>query len=143
MMKLLKGAAVFAAGAAVAYLFDPVSGRGRRARLADQAGARARDAAEKVRKRADYAGGQMRGAAHEVFQRQDDEPADDAELLQKIRSEAIGPSGIPTGGFEVHVAGGLVFLRGEITQDADIDDLVRRIRGVTGVTGVKTELERV
>ncbi|MDX1747114.1 MAG: YtxH domain-containing protein, partial [Halobacteriales archaeon] len=101
MWKLLKRTALVAIGAAVAYLFDPVSGRGRRARLADQAGARARETADQVRKRADYTAGQMRGAAHEAFNRRDDEPADDAELLQKVRSEAIGPSGVPTDGFEV------------------------------------------
>lgn len=54
MRRLLIIGFATAIGAAVAYLFDPDRGRNRRAKLADQAGARIRDTSETVRAKAEY-----------------------------------------------------------------------------------------
>lgn len=142
MSRFLKGVITAAAGAAIAYLFDPISGKTRRARLADQAAARGRDLVEEVETEVEYQAGKAKGAVHETLDPDTDVPVDDAELLQKVRSEAIGPSGVPTDGFEVHVDAGQVVVRGEVPAETDIDDLVERIRNVTGVRSVHTELER-
>lgn len=143
MSRIVKNVITMAAGAAIAYLFDPVSGKTRRARLADQAAARGRDIAEEARAEAEYRAGQAKGVVHEVLDPDGDVPADDAELLQKVRSEAIGPSGVPTDGFEVHTDAGQVVIRGQVPADADIDGMIDRIMNVTGVRSVEHELERV
>src|SRR5690606_4474319 len=54
LLRLLKTLMAGAVGAALAYLLDPVSGRSRRARLADQAAARMKDGAEEATRRARY-----------------------------------------------------------------------------------------
>ena len=143
MSRFVKSVITMAAGAAIAYLFDPVSGRSRRARLADQAAARGRDIAEQARSEAEYQTGHVKGFVHEVLDTDGDVPEDDAELLQKVRSEAIGPSGVPTDGFEVHVDSGRVVIRGQVPTDVDVDGLIESIRSVTGVRSVEHELEKV
>lgn len=131
-----------AAGATIAYLFDPVSGRTRRARLSDQAAARARRAAEETETRARYEMGRAKGALHDAG-RDTDFPADDAELLQKVRSEAVGPSDISTADIEIHVDGGEVVIRGMSRDQAAERELVTRIQQVTGVRAVRNELTSV
>jgi|SRR5665811_203915 len=143
MSRFRKSVIALAAGAAIAYLFDPVSGRSRRARLADQAAARGRDMAEQARSEAEYQAGHAKGFVHEVLDTDGDVPEDDAELLQKVRSEAIGPSGVPTDGFEVHVDSGQVVIRGQVPVHVDVDGLLERIKNVTGVRSVDHELEKV
>lgn len=143
MSRFVKSVITLAAGAAIAYLFDPVSGRSRRVRLADQAAARGRDIVRQARAEAEYQAGHVKGFVHEALDTDGDEPEDDAELLQKVRSEAIGPSGVPTDGFEVHVDSGQVVIRGQVPIDVDVDRMIERIRGVTGVRSVKHELEKV
>lgn len=128
-------------GAATAYLFDPVSGRSRRARLIDQTAALARRSVDEAERRARYEAGRVRGAVHEVGPERD-YPRDDAELLQKVRSEAVGPSSASTSDIEIHVDEGEVVLRG-VSNDREAEaDLVRRIDGVTGVRRVRNELTR-
>lgn len=143
MSRFVKSVITLAAGAAIAYLFDPISGRSRRARLVDQAAARGRDIAEQARAEAEYRAGHAKGFVHEVLDADGDVPADDASLLQKVRSEAIGPSGVPTDGFEVHVDSGQVVIRGQVPFDVDVDGLIESIRNVTGVRSVEHELEKV
>lgn len=126
-------------GAAVAYLFDPVSGRSRRARLMDQAASRARRSVDEAERRARYEAGRMRGALHEAGPERDF-PRDDAQLLQKVRSEAVGPSSATTSDLEIHVENGEVILRGRSRDLAAESDLVRRIEDVTGVRRVRNEL---
>jgi hypothetical protein len=127
-----------AAGAALAYYFDPVSGRGRRTRLRDQLKAEARDAVDQAGRKARYQAGRLKGAVHEFVAGGTDVPADDAELLQKIRSEAIGPSGLDTDDVDLVVEGGTVVIRTGDLPDTALDDLLRRIAAVTGVTAVHT-----
>lgn len=139
MSRFVKSALIALGGAAVAYLFDPVSGRGRRARLADQAGALGRRSVEEAERKARYEAGRLKGAVHEAGPAQDF-PRDDAELLQKVRSEAVGPSPFSGSEIEIHVEDGEVILRGAgRDQDAE-DDLIHRIEAVTGVRQVRNEL---
>lgn len=131
-----------ALGALVTYLLDPVSGRGRRARLRDQSAARLRDAAEETAARARYESGRIRGVMHELGDHDDDAPADDDELLQKVRSEAVGPSGADAGDIEVNVEDGEVVLRGTMTDPGATRELVTRVESVTGVRRVRNEISR-
>lgn len=127
------------AGAATAYLFDPVSGRSRRARIVDQTAALGRRSVDEAERRARYEAGRVKGAVHEAGPERD-YPRDDAELLQKVRSEAVGPSSFSTSDVEIHVDDGVVVLRG-VSRDLKAEgDLVRRIEDVTGVRRVRNEL---
>lgn len=139
MSGFMKMALAAAAGAAAAYLFDPVSGRSRRARLSDQAAAGARRTADEAQTRARYEMGRAKGALHEMGP-DTDYPTDDAELLQKVRSEALGPSRFASSDIEIHVDDGEVVLRGA-SRDLEAEkDLVQRIEHVTGVRRVRNEL---
>lgn len=129
------------AGAAIAYLLDPVSGRSRRARIMDQTVALARRSVDEAERRARYEAGRVKGAVHEAGPERD-YPRDDAELLQKVRSEAVGPSSASTSDIEIHVDDGEVVLRGVSRDRGAEDDLVQRIDGVTGVRRVRNELSQ-
>jgi osmotically-inducible protein OsmY len=125
-------------GALLAYLFDPVSGRGRRTRMRDQLMSAMRKSSEAVERRARYERGRVEGAVHEVRRRGKDLPRDDAELLQKIRSEALGPSGAGDV-VEALVDRGKVTLRGNIYDEEIRRDLTGRVSRVTGVDEVHFE----
>jgi hypothetical protein len=66
MRETLRFLRAVAAGAAVQYLFDPQLGRTRRARLADQIGARARRFSRLAGKKLRYQKGRLRGVAHNL-----------------------------------------------------------------------------
>lgn len=119
-------------GALLAYLFDPISGKGRRARLSDQLRSAIRKGSEAVERRARYERGRVEGAVHEARNRGKDSPRDDAELLQKIRSEALGPSGAGDV-VEARVDRGKVTLRGNIHDEEVRRNLMWRVARVTGV----------
>lgn len=139
-MKILRYLTAGALGALAAFLFDPVSGRGRRARLRDQSRARARDLAEEASARARYESGRVRGLIHEMGAG-DEPPIDEPELLQKVRSEAVGPANLSTGDIEVSIQdGATVVVRGNINDPREARELISRIESVTGVEGVRNEL---
>lgn len=136
MKRFLFGAAF---GFVAAYLWDPDSGRSRRLRLVDEAAARVRRGVDEASARARYEVGRAQGAVHEAGPARD-LPDDDAELLQKVRSEAVGPSGISTAQLEIHVNDGEVTVRGRSPGAEKERDLFSRIEGVTGVRRVHNEL---
>lgn len=133
MRGLLKFGFAAAVGAGIAYLFDPDRGRTRRAMLADQAAARARDASETVKAKAEYQKGVAKGVVHEVADSLREERVyDDETLLQKVRSEALGywPD---AGDVEVDISDGMVRVSGSVNSEPDRDRLIGMIREVDGV----------
>ena len=131
---MLFGAAV---GAAIAYLFDPDRGRGRRTRLRDQAIAYGRRASERAARRARFAAGTAFGSVRELGSRMMPRPSvDDATLVDRVRSEALGNPRIPAGEINVDAADAVVTLRGELCDRALIDEVVKRVRAVPGVRAV-------
>jgi len=124
--------AVFGAG--MAYLFDPDRGRSRRARLSDQVSAMRRDLSSTARKKVEYEKGVMKGVVHEATApfRPTPEFSDDV-LAQKVRSEALGPSGVSGGDIEIDVTDGVVVLTGSVSSEEARKDLVRRVERVAGV----------
>lgn len=129
MKRMLKLLAMMALGAGAAMLMDPVRGKARRARLRDQTTGRMRDANPEMGKRARYGSGRLKGAAHE-FTHDDQAPLTDQDLRQKVKSEALGPFGADD--LEIDVNNGMVTLTG----DGVDDDLLRRVRSITGVQDV-------
>lgn len=141
MRKLLLVAAAAATGATFAYLFDPDRGRSRRARLSDQAAARARDAAETVRAGVEYQKGVVEGVVHDVTDPlRPDKTYDDATLLQKIRSEALGY--LPfSDSIEVEVSDGNVRIEGQVGGEQERRRLIELIDAVDGVNMIEDRLE--
>lgn len=139
MRKTLLVIASAAAGAALAYLFDPDRGRSRRAQLSDQAKSQIRDATETVRAQADYQAGVARGVFHEAASSVEPEREfDDHTLLQKVRSEALGH--FPSDAVEVDITGGTVRVSGSMPSESDRDELLEMIRRVEGVDEVQDRL---
>jgi osmotically-inducible protein OsmY len=131
LLTALLGAAL---GAAFALLFDPDRGRGRRVRLADQAGAVARRtrrtaARQKRLIKARAAGGISALRARGL----PSSPANDATLKERIESELLRDPAIPKGGININAEQGIVVLRGEVpdaTMRATLEERAAAIRGV-------------
>jgi osmotically-inducible protein OsmY len=132
-MQVLYFAAAAAIGAAIAYMFDPDRGRTRRARIADQAAARARDAADAVKAKAEYQKGVAKGIIHDVTEPlRGNGSYDDDTLLQKVKSEALGywPDSHE---IEVDITNGMVRVSGTVAKESDRENLIKLIRDVEGV----------
>lgn len=128
-----------ALGATAAYYFDPVMGRGRRTRLRDQAAARVRRAGRFMGKKARYQVGKAKGVLHRVtdFGRRGD--LDNETMIQKIRSEALGPAGLSGSDIDIEVdlGTGEVILHGNVGDHAVWEDVTRRITALEGVRSVR------
>ncbi len=124
-------------GAVLGYLFDPDRGRSRRARLADQTAAGARDVTEAVKTGVEYQKGVMKGAVHDLTETvRPEEHFDDETLLQKVRSEAVGRLDGSTAHLEIDISDGEVRLSGSLASVEDRDRLFELIRQVEGVSGI-------
>jgi hypothetical protein len=131
----VKGAAL---GAATAYLFDPDSGDGRRARLRDQAGALVRQGRERADGLSRHAGTMIEGKLHEFGGTADlDRSVDDATVADRIRSEVLGRGDLEADGVLVNVEYGKAQLRGAAPTAQTIEDIVDRTRAVAGVVDVE------
>ena len=141
MRKLLISLGLVTVGVVVMYLMDPERGRSRRARLADQAKARSKDVADAVSAKAKYQAGVVKGAAHEVAEvfTSHDDGYDDETLLQKVRSEAIGPAGLPD--IQVDVTDGEVTISGSLDDEKAKRRLIKSIQKVDGVRAIDDFIE--
>jgi len=125
-----------AVGAAVAYLWDPQNGRGRRARLNDQLRARARDAREDVERKARYVQSTAEGKV-EALRHGGGTPADDRALADRIKSEVLGGSRFENHQVVVEAVDGVVTLRGQVADAQQAEELVTAVRAVPGVNAVE------
>lgn len=85
-LRMLWGGVV---GATLQYMYDPTSGRSRRARLKDQAAARVRDLTRTIGRKVRFQRGRLRGFAHEISTswNVDDHKADDGVAdLHEVRT---------------------------------------------------------
>jgi len=120
-------------GSFLVYLFDPDRGRSRRARLSDQAAARARDLTESMRKTVEYRKGVARGVVHDVSKKlRPEEHYDDQTLMQKVKSEALGYWKEP-GEIEIDITDGTVRVTGSVSDSSSRDRLIGLIGDVDGV----------
>lgn len=126
------------AGALIVYLLDPVAGRTRRARLADQAAARARDAVGEAgrfgRKVASDVEGRVQAAR---YGSEGYTAPNDVTLARKVESEVLGRPDIPKGSVLVNVEHGRVVLRGTVERPELRDELTRLTLEVDGVGEVE------
>ena len=125
-------------GAAVAYLFDPQSGRGRRAMLRDRSSALMRQGGRETAQAGRAVASEAYGVAQKV-QHAKDGPTeyDDATLAQKVQSEVFRDPDVPKGQINVNAEDGIVVLRGEVERPELIEELVEKTRKVQGVREVQ------
>lgn len=128
-----------AAGAVLAYVFDPERGSRRRRigrdRVAGVAHRVGRRAGRKVHVTTAQARGHVRGLAHRARPGPVEE-LDDATLAHKVESIVFRDPRVPKGQISVNAENGRVFLRGQVEPPelvADLEKAVRRIRGVHDV----------
>ena len=126
-----------AIGAALAYFFDPDSGRRRRKMLADKAGKYARRSAQQAQGVGAQAQGLKERAAHR--EEQPKPQPDVVTLARKVETEIFRDAEVPNGLINVNAEDGVVFLRGEVQPDL-IEDLAAKARDVQGVRGVENLL---
>ena len=127
-----------AIGAAIAYLFDPESGRRRRKILGDKAGKFARQGGQRAQDAAAQAGGMKQKATH--LKEQEKPQPDDVTLARKVETEIFRDADVPKGKINVNAENGKVVLRGEVDSADLIDELVEKTRKVQGVRDVRNLL---
>jgi osmotically-inducible protein OsmY len=110
-----------AAGLAAGYFLDPDSGRRRRDSARDRALAMIRRGAQRPQPEAESA------------------PNDQA-LAERVKSEIFRPADAPKGSVNVNVENGVVYLRGEVKRQDQIQKLVEQAGEVDGVAAVESLL---
>lgn len=130
-----------AGGAAASHFLDPDRGRTRRAKAADQLGAAARTSLREAERQLDYTAGRVKGAAVEAAKTfAPERDLDERTLKHKVESEVLGHVDVPTGEVLVSARGGVVELRGQVSTQSQIDEILNRTRDVQGVRGVENLL---
>jgi osmotically-inducible protein OsmY len=138
-MRLLLAGAL---GVVLAYLFDPDSGRRRRAVTQDRAAAFFRRGGRRADRFARGVAATAEGVTQKVTHLSEEEKPqpDDATLAHKVETEVFRDREVPKGQINVNAERGVVFLRGQVETRELIDDLVERTRKVRGVQDVENLL---
>ena len=132
-----------AAGAAAAWFLDPNDGTRRRHVVRDKTAKYARKGKDEAVRKADYATGVAQGVVQEATPSERapaEERLNDPALARKVETEIFRDADAPKGQVSVNVEDGVVFLRGQLDDQAEIDRLVERAEAVDGVRGVESLL---
>ena len=132
-----------ALGAILAYFLDPRAGRRRRHATRDRALSRVRRGERRAVGRARRAESHAVGIARRTFNPRRfrrGEPLDDVTLARKVESELSRRAGVPKGQVVVNAEDGVVFLRGVIEPQEDIERLETATWRIEGVRGVENLL---
>lgn len=131
-------------GALAAHLLDPDRGRARRVQWRDQSLGICRRGARRARRRAVFTSrflvGRLERARHALVHDQRHVHLDDNTLIQKIRSEVLGPNDFGRWPISIDSCDGVVHLRGEVTSAEASAAVVRAVEHVPGVTRVESFL---
>jgi len=131
---------IAAAAAAGAWLYDPVSGRRRRAQLRDRTVGFLRRSVRRGGRLGRHMASDTHGLAQRATQREQRRVLDDATLKNKVETEIFRAADSPKGRVSVNAQHGIVQLRGEIDSTELIDDLVEKVRSIQGVRDVENLL---
>ena len=129
-------------GVGTAFFLDPSEGRRRRHEARDRTFAFARRLRRRAAKDTRRVGGHLLGIAairHRLGGV--DVAADDATVLQRIRSDAFRAAGVSTRDVDVAVADGVATLRGSMPTDDMASTLISRVAATPGVRDVAARLE--
>jgi osmotically-inducible protein OsmY len=131
-----------AVGAAIAYFFDPQSGRRRRALARDRSAGFVRRTFRGLSRVQRQAQAEAYGLSQKAQHlREEPKPTpDDATLAQKVQTEIFRDAGVPKGQININAENGTVVLRGEVGTPDMIRDLEERARTVQGVEQVENLL---
>lgn len=138
MNAVLRLIAGFAAGAATMYLFDPASGRRRRALARDRGVAACRKTEGLAKAKTRWVADRAKGTLAQARRSLSNAPVDDERLQARVRAE-LGHVVARPAMVEVAVSDGRVVLQGRV-QRPEIDILVDHVRAVAGVSGVVSHL---
>jgi osmotically-inducible protein OsmY len=132
-------------GALAEYFLDRQHGAGRRHIVRDRTRAALRRRSRDAVRHAKYLEGVAEGVAHKAVHAVPGiggckEPPDDVTLAQKVESIAFRKARVPKGQVSVNADNAVVYLRGQLDSDGQIEELVRATRAIEGVTGVKNLL---
>jgi len=130
------------AGAAAVFLFDPQSGRRRRAMIADRSVAAMRRSLRSGERAARGMSadlqGQTRRAMHTLRPHAARPVANEATLADRVRSELFRDDAVPKGALNINVEREcVVVLRGEVQRSEQIRDIESRVRRIPGVRDVE------
>lgn len=139
LRKLPAASALLAVGGAAAYLLDPQQGRGRRARMRDQARAAARRRRLEAERSVRYAQGRLEGTAAAVRGKRRFTPADDRALADKLK-EVLSRTSSDTSDVTVEVVDGVATLRGELGTPQEVQEITRACAEVNGIERVENLL---
>jgi hypothetical protein len=139
--RLGAGLAAGAAGAAVAFFLDPVSGKRRRRVAKDWVAARTRGLARRGGQAGRYMGSRAYGTVESVRHRRDARiPENDQVLAHKVESELFQSIDIPAGRVNVNAENGVVVIRGQVDRADDVERIERAVRTIQGVRDVENLL---
>ena len=132
-------------GAVAMYFADPDRGRHRQRALEEHGSELGRQASELAAQARTATGDgtappragddpALQGAADELTP--DLKDPSDAVLIERVRSQAVGPSSVRTSAIVTTVEGGVVTLRGQVDETAQREDLLERVVDVEGVEDI-------
>jgi len=122
------------AGAAAAYLLDPQQGKRRRHVIRDWTLARLRRRTREAGKKSRYMADKAQSVVAEApVPGRDSSELNDPALAAKVESELFRPEGAPKGSVDVNVEDRVVYLRGEVADRSQLEELIARAQAVDGV----------
>jgi hypothetical protein len=138
-MPAAAAASGLAVGALLEYFIDPLAGRRRRHVARDRVLSQLRRSERRAAVRARRAEAHAVGVARRTInaRRRQAEPLDDLTLAHKVESELHRRAGIPKGQVSVNVEDGMVFLRGVLEHQHDIERVAGTARRIAGVRAVE------
>jgi osmotically-inducible protein OsmY len=138
----MRAVRAFVIGAGAAYFLDPERGRRRRHVLRDRFGKVARKSSRAGIRKAKRVEGHARGyvAGARRLVRSTESTADDAKVIQRIRSDAFREAGVSTKDVDVEVEDGVATLEGELPSDELAEALVSKVASTPGVRDVAAVL---
>ena len=141
-MKRLKTPLVAAGGALVAFLFDPISGRRRRAQIGQRVPAFFRQRGRRLGQVGRHVSSDAYGAKQRIAHRPEEKAGglNDPTLAAKVETEIFRDPDVPKGDINVQAHDGVVELRGEVPSPELIDELVERTRRIPEVRDVENLL---
>jgi hypothetical protein len=142
-LSMAAGTAVcgIAFGALLEYFLDPKAGRRRRHSARDRAMSRMRRGERQAAMRARRAESHAVGIARRTFNaRRRREPLDDVTLAHKVESELYRRTGVAKGHVSINAEDGVVFLRGVVNRQEDIERIEAATRRIAGVREVENLL---
>src|SRR3954452_4891197 len=128
-----------ALGAFITYFVDPNAGRRRRHTARDRALSRVRRGERRAMGRARRAESHAVGIARRTVHARrfrPREPVDDVTLTHKVESELARLTDVPKGQIVINAEDGVVFLRGVVEREDDIERLEGATRRIAGVRAV-------